>query len=127
MNTFFVLQHECSRQEEFKETSSPSCEESCNQKEDFENLQRYIKTLCGENVLYIFKNDESPMAQPTFQRRINIEITLLKMKQNPISDFQCYTTLTQHWRLTLKQRWNNVVQRWYNVICKMLPRRLNVS
>ena len=38
-----------------------------------------------------------------------------KMKQNPTLDFQRCTTLIQRQRPTLKQRRNNVAQRWYNV------------
>ena len=62
--------------------------------------------------------------QPTFQRRITVVSTLriqrcgfnrwndvdptLKMKQNPMSDFQRCTTLIQRGCTTLKQRWDNV-------------------
>ena len=48
------------------------------------------------------------------QRRNNVDPTL-KMKQNPTSDFQRYTTLIQRQLPTLKQRRNNVTQRQKNV------------
>ena len=41
------------------------------------------------------------------QRWNNVD-SMLKMKQNPTSDFQRYTTLIQRQFLTLKQRWYNV-------------------
>ena len=47
------------------------------------------------------------------QRCSNVDRTL-KMKQNPTSDFQLWTTLIQHRCPTLKQRWINVAQCRYN-------------
>ena len=56
------------------------------------------------------------------------------MKQNPTSDFQRCTTLTQRQCLTLKQRrnnvtqrQNNVAQRWFNVDTMLLQPSVDVS
>ena len=55
------------------------------------------------------------------QRWNNVD-PVLKMKQNPTSDFQLCTTLIQRHCTTLKQRRRNVTQRrdnierWYNVV-----------
>ena len=45
----------------------------------------------------------------------NVDPTL-KTKQNPASVFQRYTMLIQRRIPTLKQRRNNVAQRWYNFV-----------
>ena len=64
---------------------------------------------------------------------INVEI-MLKMKQNPTSDFQRCTTLIQRQCPTLKQRRNNVTQRrnnvaqrWYNVDTTLFQPSVDVS
>ena len=49
------------------------------------------------------------------------------MKQNPTSDFQRCTTLIQRQCLTLKQRRNNVTQRWYNIDTTLFEPIVDVS
>ena len=56
----------------------------------------------------------------------NVDPTL-KMKQNPKSDFQRCTTLIQRQCPTLKQRRNNVAQRWYNVDTTLFQPSVDVS
>ena len=51
---------------------------------------------------------------------------MLKMKQNPMSDFQHWTTLIQRRSPTLKQRQNNIVQRCYSVVSTLFQSSLNV-
>ena len=60
------------------------------------------------------------------QRWNNVDPTL-KMKQNPKLDFQRCTTLIQRQRPTLKQRRNNVAQRWYNVDTTLFQPSVDVS
>ena len=60
------------------------------------------------------------------QRWNNVDPTL-KMKQNPTSDFQRCTTLIQRQCPTLKQRRNNVAQRWYNVDTTLFQPSVDVS
>ena len=60
------------------------------------------------------------------QRWNNVDPTL-KMKQNPMSDFQRCTTLIQRQCPTLKQRRNNVAQRWYNVDTTLFQPSVDVS
>ena len=45
----------------------------------------------------------------------NVDLTL-KMKQNPMSDFQRYTTSVPGVEAKLKQRYTTSKQRWYNVV-----------
>ena len=56
----------------------------------------------------------------------NVDSTL-KMKQNPTSDFQRCTTLIQRQYATLKQRRNNVAQRWCNVDITLFQPGIDVS
>ena len=68
--------------------------------------------------------------QPCFNvvhQRWNNAAPTLKMKQNPTSDFQRCTTLIQRQCPTLKQRRNNVTQRWYNVDTMLFQLSVNVS
>ena len=51
----------------------------------------------------------------------------LKLKQNPTSGFQRCTKLIKRQCPTLKQRLNNVVQRWYNVDTMLFQPSVNVS
>ena len=67
------------------------------------------------------------------QRWNNVDTTL-KMKQNPMSDFQRCRTLMQRQCPTLKQRRNNVTkrqnnveQRWYNVDTTLFQPSVDVS
>ena len=82
-------------------------------------------------------------SQQTFQRRINVEITLIRrwkwskirrcttlwqmMLKCQGQTFQRCTALMQSQCPTLKQRWENTEQCWYNVVSNLLQRRLNVS
>ena len=80
----------------------------------------------------VIQDFRSVSTQPKFQRRIdlvstlriNLEITMMKMKQNrnPTSDFQRCTTLTQR-----QCRCPTLKQRSYNVISTLFQRSLSTS
>ena len=89
--------------------------------------QRYTTSKqCWNNVIWTYPANISTSDQRCFnvvdQCWNNVD-PKLKMKQNPTSDFQRWTTLIQCQCPTLKkhrnnvtQRRNNVAQRWYNVV-----------
>ena len=60
------------------------------------------------------------------QRWNNVDRTL-KMKQNPTSDFQRWTTLIQRQCPTLKQRWNNVETTLHNVGTMLIQRCFHLA
>ena len=78
-------------------------------------------------------NIGSTLFQRCDQRWNNVDPTL-KMKQNPTSDFQRFTTLIEPQCATLKQRrnnvtqrQNNVAQRWYKVVSTLFQPSVDVS
>ena len=73
----------------------------------------------------VFEKDTTHPSQ-YFNVGNNVDLTL-KMKQNPTSDFQRRTTLIQRRCPTLKQRRNNVAQRWYNVDTTFFQPSVDVS
>ena len=90
----------------------------------FEELGYLLEELNGVLIEYRRTNPAniSTSDQRFFnvldQRWNNVDPTL-KMKQNPTSDFQSCATL--------KERRDNIEQRWYNVVSTLFQHSLNVS
>ena len=111
----------------FYMTSAPSSKNCDHQESGDFNFKECLKNIRQNNLnpANISTSDQRCF-NVVDQSWNNVDRTL-RMKQNPTSDFQRCTTLIQRQCLTLKQRRNNVTQRWYNIDTTLFEPIVDVS